>query len=217
MPIIRGVIADIGKVSPPDEFKGPVKKVVAAMKKVDMVFVAYAQRISIRKEAAMVEGAIKKAGEQFHTAVDHDGDKAKALEYWNILNCAVPGMPKAVRAVKKGPDTSYVVNYIASQCYKKDPRDKELADAKPFADRLRACYANRKSVTDIKDKAFREGLRYLSGDNRDIAGIIYCFNGANRSFDRAEIVAVAKAFVEYANAKGAVLQQLEKVKKELAN
>ncbi len=124
---------------------------------------------------------------------------------------------KKIRKIKKGPDTTYLTNYIASQCYKKDVKDANMVDPKPFSDKVRSeCYDKRKVVTDTKDKQFKEALRYMSGDNRDLQGINYCFGRANKGFDRAELKGVAEVFIEYNNARGSVLQQLEKVKKELA-
>ena len=218
VPMITGIIEDLDKLKPPKGFQKPINNVKNAMEKVRKVFLAYARRIDKRKKTAAAEREIKKAGEQFHLAYEYGGDVDKALIWWNIMNCAVPELPVNVRKIKKGPDTQYAVQYISSQCYKKDVKDKEMVDPIPFANKVRKeCYEKRNVVVDKKDKEFKEGLRYMSGDNRDLQGINYCFKRANQGFDRAELKAVAEVFVEYNKARGSVLQQLEAVKKELAD
>ena len=211
VPMIAGIIGDLDKLKPPLGFKKPVDNVKRSMEKVAKVFMTYARRIDKRKKTAAAEREVKKCATDFHMAYEGEATD-KALAYWNIINCVVPDLPANVRKIKKGPDTQYIVEYIYNNCVKKDVEPRALAD------KIRKeCYDKRSEQVDKKDAKYKEGLRYLSGDNRDQAALLACFEKANRGFDRAELKAVAEVFIEYNNARGSVLQQLEKVKKELAD
>ncbi len=212
VPMIAGIIDGLNKLKPPVGFKKPIDNVKRSMEKVSKTFMNYARRIDKRKKTAEAEREVKKCATDFHMAYEGEATD-KALAYWNIINCVVPDLPENVRKIKKGPDTQYVVEYIYNNCVKKD------VEPKPLADKIRKeCYEKRATAeVDKKDPKYKEGLRYLSGDNRDQAAILACFKKANRGFDRAELKAVAEVFIEYNNARGSVLQQLEKVKKELAD
>ena len=211
VPQIAGVIDELNKLKPPAGFAQPIDNVKKSMEKVRTVFMAYANRIDKRKATAGAEREVKAGATDFHTAYDSGEATEKALAYWNIINCAVPEIPAAVRKIKKGPDTQYIVEYIYENCVKKD------VDPMALADKMRKeCYDKRNEKVDKKDKHYKEALRYLSGDNRDLAAITACFKKANRGFDRSELEAVAKAFIEYNKARGSVLKALENVKKEMA-
>ena len=211
VPMIAGIIGDLDKLKPPAGFKKPVDNVKRSMEKVSKIFMNYARRIDKRKKTAAAERDVKKCATDFHSAYEGEATD-KALAYWNIINCVVPDLPANVRKIKKGPDTQYIVEYIYNNCVKKDVEPKLLAD------KIRKeCYDKRNENVDKKDANYKEALRYLSGDNRDQAALEACFKKANRGFDRAELKAVAEVFIEYNNARGTVLQQLEKVKKELAD
>ena len=209
LPMITGIVGQLEKLETSEGFKKPVAAVTRSMQTVRKAFTAYASRIDGRKKITASEQEVGKCGAAFHAA--YDGEITDdVLAYWNILNCAIPDLPAAVRKVKKGPNTQHIVEYVYNNCVKKG------VDALPLADKIRKeCFHKRKTLTNKKDKGFKEGVRYLSGDSRDRLAISACFKKANGGFDGKELKAVALAFVSYRAARGLVLEQLAKVVKEI--
>ncbi len=142
----------------------------------------------------------------FHKLVD-EKDPPKALDYFNLLSCAVPDLAKMARKVSKPPDTQPLVEYIYNTC-KADPK---------YADKLRRdCFATRQD-NQKKTADFHLVANRMSGDPRDLDAINDCFRRANQGFGREEIEAVAKVFVKYAEARGKVRAEMGKLKQQLTN
>lgn len=205
VPMIGGILESLDKLQPPSGFEQPLDAVKESWKEVRTVFMTYAARIGQRKQEAIQEQDVRNACNAFHTAFDQP-DVEGALDYYNILACAVPDLDKKIKSVTKPPDTQPIVEYIYNTC-KADPK---------FADKLRKeCYDKRKENKE-KTGAYREAVRNMSGDNRDSMAIDDCFQRANVGFDKTELEAVAKIFIKYNEARGEILKQLAKVKEETA-
>ncbi len=203
IPQITGILASLEKLKPPAGFEEALEAVKQSMKKVAAVFTTYANKIAQRKDEASNEQEVRDAVGEFHLA-QSQSEVPKALEYYNILKCAIPELEKQVKAISKPPDTQPVVEYIYNTC-KADPT---------FADKLRKeCFDKRKENVE-KDAGYKAAVYKMSGDNRDLSAINDCFSRANRGFDREEIEAVAKVFVDYRGARGEIIKALAQVKKE---
>ena len=205
VPMIAGIMESLDKLKPPTDFEQPLEGVKVAMKKVATVYLAYADKIDQRKQEAINEQEVRNCNQDFHIAQEQK-DVAKALPYYNLLNCAVPELDKNVKLTKKAPNTQYIVEYIYNTC-KEDPT---------YADKLRKECFDKRNENAEKTKGYREAVYQMSGDNRDLSAINDCFKRANRGFDRAEIEAIAKVFVTYRTARGEIIKALAKVKKETA-
>jgi hypothetical protein len=206
IPRLNAALEDFDKLKPPSGFAEPLEAFKASLKETRSTFERYAAIIEKRKNEAADEQEIRDMNGDFHKLVE-EKDAAKALDYFNLLQCAVPDLAKMAKGIKKPPDTQPVVEYIYNTC-KANPK---------YADKLRKdCFATRK---DNKKKTgeFNLVANRMAGDPRDLEAINDCFRRANQGFAREEIEAVAKVFIKYAEARGKVRQEMGKVKAELAD
>ncbi len=210
VPILATALDEFGKLKPPEGFATPLESVKGSMKDVRTTFMTYADKIDERKGEAKSEQEVRNMANAFHMAHDNPDVLPKALEYYNILKCAIPDLDKAIKAIKKPPDTQPVVEYIYESCKK----DEYKAG---YADKLRKeCFEQRKTILDVKDKGFKNAVYNMAGDNRDTMAVDMCFNETNKGFDYKELEAVAKVFIKYNNARGEILKSLAQVKKEMS-
>ena len=208
VPLIAGILEDLDKLKPPTGFTTALDSVKEAMKAVRTTFVTYADKIDQRKGEAVNEQEVRNLANNFHMAHDNPDSAPKALEYYNLLKCAIPDLDPAIKAVKKPPNTQPVVEFIYNSC-KEDPK---------YADKLRVeCFEKRKELLDLKDKGFKDAVYNMAGDNRDTMALDHCFTESNKGFDYVELEAVAKVFIKYNNARGEILKALAKVKQEVAD
>ncbi len=206
VPLIASILEDLDKLKPPEGFVAPLDSVKTAMKEVRTTFLAYAAKIDLRKGDATNEQEVRNMANEFHMA-NENPDTPKALEYYNLLKCAIPDLDAAIKAIKKPPNTQPVVEYIYNTC-KEDPE---------YADKLRKeCFDLRKANVE-KDKGFKTAVYNMSGDNRDTMALSHCFTETNKGFDYKELEAVAKVFITYNNSRGGILKSLAKVKAEMAD
>ena len=200
VPILATALDEFGKLKPPEGFATPLESVKGSMKDVRTTFMTYADKIDERKGEAKSEQEVRNMANAFHMAHDNPDVLPKALEYYNILKCAIPDLDKAIKAIKKPPDTQPVVEYIYESCKK----DEYKAG---YADKLRKeCFEQRKTILDVKDKGFKNAVYNMAGDNRDTMAVDMCFNETNKGFDYKELEAVAKVFIKYNNARGEILK-----------
>ena len=210
VPLLAGIKDDLGKLKPPTGFTEPLASVTAVMDDIKTTFMAYANKIDQRKGEATNEQEVRNLANAFHMAHDNPDVLPKALEYYTILKCAIPDLDKSVKEVKKAPNTQPVVEYVYETC---------KADGyKEYAKKLHTeCFEQRKSITDLKDKGFKEAVYQMAGDNRDTMALDLCFTETNKGFDYVELEAVAKVFIKYNNARGEILKALAKAKQEVAD
>ncbi len=207
MPNIGAALEDLDKLKPPSSaFAEPLDGFKAALKEVRTTFERYAAVIEKRKNEASDEQEIRNMHGDFHKALE-EKDAKLALEYFNLISCAVPDVTKMARKITKLPDTQPLVEYIYNTC-KADPK---------FADKLRKeCFATRKD-NQKKGGDYPLVLNRMSGDTRDLDAINDCFRRANKGFAAEEIEAVAKVFVKYAESRGKVREEMRKVKQQFAD
>ena len=208
LPSLEAALKKLFSLCPPSDFARLLASFRASLAQNHKVMLAYARRIAQRKEMAIREKEIRALGDAFHQAYEgKDKASGKPLAYWNILNCAVPDLSKNVRKVKRPPDTQYIVYYIYHNCAKRG------VDHRPLVRKIRQeCYDRRNRKVDKKDARYLEAVKYLSGDNRDMAATTDCFKRANQGFETKELQAVAKAFVDYQVARKTISAQVLKVK-----
>jgi hypothetical protein len=213
IPMITGILADLGKLKPPEGFAGPMEDFKTSMKKLSDVFMTYANKIDKRKQEAIVEQEIRNAHKDFHTLMSGGGgglapvqDTPKAVMYYNIMKCVIPDFDKVVRKLTKPPDSQPIVD-LYHEC-KKDPE---------FANKIRReCYAKR-NENPMRSPEFRAAANKMSGDDRDLNAINYCFKKVNHGFAFEELKAIAEAFGKYRNeARANILKAVQKVKEELS-
>ena len=213
IPMVTSIVDDLGKLEPPSGFAVPLEDYKTVLGEVQNVFETYANKIKQRKQMAVDEREIREANTQFHNVIGNSGgfasvaDTPKAVAYFNILECAIPGLKKQIRKIRRPPDTQYVVEYIYNTC-KKDTS---------FADKLREeCFAKRNS-TSMRTASFKAAARRMSGDNRDLYAIDDCFKRANHGFAFEELKGVAEVFGKYRNkGRKQIMDAVQQVKQELA-
>lgn len=212
IPMINGIVADLGKLEPPTGFTAPLEDYKSILKEVQTAYTVYAKKIEQRKQQAADEQEIRTGNSHFHQVIAASGgwasvtDTPKAVAYFNILKCAVPDLVAAARKVTRAPETQYVVEYIYNTC-KKDPK---------FADKLRdECFKQRNSTT-MRTPEFKMVAQKMSGDDRDSYAIDDCFKRANHGFAFEELKGVAEAFGKYRNkGRRQIMDAVQKVKEEL--
>jgi hypothetical protein len=207
MPNIAAALEDLDKLKPPSSaFAEPLEGFKTALKEVRSTFEVYAAVIEKRKNEAADEQEVRNMNGDFHKVVE-EKDAKLALEYFNLITCAVPDLPKMARKITKPPDTQPLVEYIYNTC-KANPK---------FADKLRKeCFATRKD-NQKKTGEYNLLVNRMAGDMRDLEAINDCFRRANKGFALGEIEAVAKVFIKYAEARGKVKAEMAKVKHQLAD
>jgi len=207
IPMIAGIVEDLGKLKAPGGFGDAVESVKTSLGEVRGSFERYTSMIEKRKNEAANEQEIRNMNGDFHRLIE-DKDAPKALAYFNLITCAVPDVVKLARGISKPPDTQPVVEYIYNTC-KADPK---------YAEKLRKeCFAtanqNQKKTGD-----FHMMVQKMAGDARDLEAINDCFRRANHGFAQAELEDVAKTFAKYKNeAVGKVKAEMAKAKQELAD
>jgi hypothetical protein len=210
IPMIDGILADVKKLQPPAGFATPLAVYSEVMAEVKNTFTTYANTISQRKEEASVEQEIRNAHKDFHSVLANGGgwapvqDTPKAMEYFNIMQCLIPDLVSLARKIKNPPDSQPIVD-LYFKC---------KADA-GFANKIRReCYAQR-NQTSMRSKEFKLVASKMSGDDRDLNTINYCFTKANTGFAFEELKAVAVVFGKYRNqARGNILKVMSDYKKE---
>jgi hypothetical protein len=192
VPLLDAALKDLGRLRPAalatplESYKGSLRGARASFQK-------YAAAIEKRKDEAARELTVRQMAADFHG----ESSTSLAIEYSNLLLCAVPDLLRLVKAIKQPPDSQPVVEYIYNTC-KADPR---------YADTLRTrCFAARKN-NQKKTADVRLLAQQISGDPRDLEAINDCFRRANASFASKEIKAVGEAFVAYVDARGKVREQ----------
>jgi len=205
-PLLNAGLEELDKLQPPSNFAEPLEGFKASLKEVRSSFERYTAIIEKRKNEASDEQEVRNMNGDFHKLIE-EKDAKLALEYFNLIQCAVPDLAKMARGVTKPPDTQPLVEFIYNTC-KGDPK---------YADKLRKdCFATRKD-NQKKTGEFHLVAGRMAGDPRDLEAINDCFRRANKGFAREEIELVAKVFVKYAEARNGVRQQMAKVKQELAD
>jgi hypothetical protein len=212
IPMITGILADLDKLKPPEGFAAPLEDFKTSMKKLRDVFMVYANKIEKRKKEAIVEQEIRNAHKDFHTVMGNGGglapvaDAPKAVQYYNIMKCVIPDFDKLVRKLTKPPDSQPIVD-LYHEC-KKDPE---------FANKIRReCYAKRDENIG-RSPEFKAAANKMSGDDRDLNAINYCFTKVNHGFAFEELKAIAEVFGKYRNeARANILKAVQKVKEELS-
>jgi hypothetical protein len=118
----------------PAELAGPFEKYRAALPKLQSGMEDYAEKIQKRGSVKDVDQLIQETGNAWHSTPD---PTPEAVAFEKFLYCAVPGLAKM-------KDAQVLLEFLADQCFKKDPV--------AFMDKVRADCGNLLNVADKEAK-----------------------------------------------------------------
>jgi hypothetical protein len=118
----------------PPELAGPIEKYRDTLPKLQSGLEDYAEKLKSRGTVKDVDQLIQETGNAWHSTPD---PTPEAVAFEKFLYCAVPGLTKM-------KDAQALLEFLADQCFKKDP----LA----FMDKVRADCGGLLNVTDKEAK-----------------------------------------------------------------
>jgi hypothetical protein len=118
----------------PAELAGPIEKYREALPKLQSGMEDYAEKIQKRGSVKDADQLIQETGNAWHSTPD---PTPEAVAFEKFLYCAVPGLAKM-------KDSQVLLEFLADQCFKKDPV--------AFMDKVRADCGNLLNVADKEAK-----------------------------------------------------------------
>jgi len=106
----RQAFGPLGKEAP-TELSGPIEKYRDTLPKLQAGLEDYAEKIKHRGSVKDVDQLIQEMGNAWHSTPDPTGE---AVAFEKFLYCAVPGLAKM-------NDAQELLQFLADQCFKKDP------------------------------------------------------------------------------------------------
>lgn len=206
LPLLAAARKRLLAICPPAGFPRSLGRIRKALQRSQDATLAYARRLARRSSVAAADKKLLAQGTAFHLAHDGKAGYAGALAYWNVLSCVMPDLAGQVRKIKKPPDTQYVVEYIYNRCGKRGVAPKAMAP------KIRACFARRHRIKDIKNPKFRLGLKMLSSDNRDLMALKHCFKTVNRDLVARDVAPMRAAFEGYRKARQQLQNRMQQLK-----
>ncbi len=180
----------------PEEFAGPIDNYRQTLPKLQAGVEEYSEKLKNRGTVKDVDQLIQETGNAWHSTPDPN---AEAAAFEKFLYCAVPGLAKM-------KDAQALLEFLADQCFKKDPvafMDKVRADCGGLLN-----VADKEAAVSIKTvptwKASR--TKFYEDDARQLSAWESCGKRSRKGKKKEDMESLLFAVNEYMGARAKVAE-----------